>query len=94
MAATNPVAVFRKDPSAVLDYTEDWTRWLGDDTLLSVSWSVPVGIVNAGNYSSQSTTTIWLSGGTAGISYLVTCQVSTVGGRTDQRTIQVDVEDR
>lgn len=91
MAATNPVVVWPKDPGAVLDYTEDWNKWLGLDTITDVSWDVPAGISNAGNYSSRSTTTVWLSGGTSGVSYLVTCTVITAGGRTDKRTIQINV---
>lgn len=94
MAATNPVAVFPKDPSEVLDYTEDWGEWLKTDTILNISWTVPAGLTNAGNYGSQSTATIWLSGGTAGTTYLVVCEITTVGGRTSQRTVQINVGDR
>lgn len=94
MAATNPVEVWPKDPLEVLDYTMDWNQWLGLDVLAGVNWSVPSGIANAGNYSSQSTTTIWLVSGVSGVSYLVTCLVTTTGGRTGKRTIQINVGDR
>lgn len=94
MSATNPAAVFPKDSGEILDYTEDWGGWLGDDSISGSSWAVPAGITNAGTFSSQSTSTIWLSGGTAGVSYLVTCSVTTVGGRTGRRTIQINVGDR
>ena len=38
--------------------------------------------------------TVWLRGGAGGITYLVTNRIVTVGGRTDDRTISVKVEDR
>lgn len=94
MAVTNPIDVWPKDPTAVLDYTIDWTEWLGFDALTNVLWTVPSGIVSAGSFSSQSTTTVWLSGGTGGTSYLVSCSVTTSSGRMDKRTVQINVGDR
>lgn len=35
-----------------------------------------------------------VAGGTAGSSYLVTCDVTTSAGQTDQRTLQIPVRDR
>ncbi len=46
--------------------------------------------------SSLTTTTVtpWLSGGTAGTVYSVACKIVTVGGRTDERTIEIQVVER
>lgn len=93
-AGSAPIVVFSKDPSAVLDYTMDWRQWLGDDAISSVAWTLPAGIANAGTTFSSSTTTIWLSGGTAGTSYSVYATVVTVGGRTEKRTIKITVIER
>jgi ribosomal protein S28E/S33 len=37
---------------------------------------------------------LWLSGGTAGESYDVACEITTDQGRTDERTIRVPVRER
>ena len=38
--------------------------------------------------------TVWLSGGQAGATYTVTNRIVTTGGRTDDRSIAIKVEDR
>lgn len=93
-ASSSPVAVYDKDPNAVLDYTEDWRIWLGDDQIFSSSWTLPAGVANAGATFSATTTTIWITGGTAGTSYSVYNQITTVNGRTDKRTIKINAVDR
>lgn len=93
-AGTSPIAVFDKDPTAILDYTIDWREWLGDDTITSSVWTLPAGIVNSGTTYSTSTATIWLAGGTAGTSYSVYNTIITVGGRTEKRTIKINALDR
>lgn len=93
-ASSSPIATFNKDPNATLDYTIDWRQWLGDDQIATSTWTLPVGITNAGATFSISTSTVWLSGGTAGSSYSVYCQITTIGGRTEKRTIKVNAVDR
>lgn len=93
-AGTSPIVTFNKDPNAVLDYTFDWTAWLGDDTIASSSWIVPVGISSGGAVFSSTTTTIWLTGGIAGTSYSIYNQIVTAGGRTEKRTFKVNALDR
>lgn len=97
MASANPVASFAKDPDAILDYTMDWSSWLdaaGGDTIATATWTLPAGISTVGNSKSLTETTIWLSGGTAGTSYAILCRITTVGGRTEDRTMQINVLDR
>lgn len=93
-ASSAPVAVYEKDPNAVLDYTEDWRVWLGDDLIFTSDWILPAGIAQAGKTFSATTATVWISGGTAGTSYSVYNQITTVNGRTDKRTIKINVVDR
>jgi len=85
---------FVKDPSAVLDYRIDWSTWLGADTISIVTWSVPTGITKVSSSNDSTSATIWLSGGTAGTIYEVTCRIVTAGGRTDDRTIGITIEDQ
>lgn len=90
-----------KDPDAVLDYAQDWSEWLGADTLSSASWTVPSGITlgNGSNgapapAATATVATAWLLGGVAGTDYAVTCRVVTAGGRTDDRTVTIQVRQR
>jgi hypothetical protein len=85
---------FLKDPAARLDYTVDWTAWLGADTIAQVDWTVPAGLTTTATSNATTTATVWLSGGTLGATYEVVCQVTTATGRIDQRTIRIQVRDR
>lgn len=88
---------YTKDPSAKLDYAIDWTAWLTDgDTISTATWTVPTGITEATPAPSltDGKATIWLEGGTVGVSYPVVCHVVTAQGRTDDRTITIVVRDR
>lgn len=89
-----PLELFYKDPDEVLDYVGDWSAWLGTDTIATASWDVPEGITDDSTSTTATTTTIWLSGGTAGAVYDVSCCASTAGGRVGCRTIRVSVVER
>lgn len=86
--------VFIKDPNAKVDFGIRWAEWLDGDTIQSAAWTVPAGLTNAAESYSSDTAYIWLSGGTAGSTYPVQCRISTVGGRIDDRTIQIIVKER
>lgn len=38
--------------------------------------------------------TAWLSGGTRGLKYLITCRITTSGGRIDDRTLKLKITER
>jgi hypothetical protein len=82
----------KKDASAVLDYTWDWSDWLGDDTISS---STVVGTGCTIDSSTDTTTTVtgWISGGTT-VSPSATCHITTAGGRQEDRTIIFEMTDR
>lgn len=87
--------VFTKDPHAILDYTIDWgTNWLGVDTIDTVSWTVPTGIVKVSQSNTDQRATVFLASGTAGQSYDVICRIVTDGGRQDERTITIMVRNK
>lgn len=96
-----------KDPSAVLDYKFDWKAftngsstdpeddWLeSGETISSHSVTVASGITLDSSSLANSNTVVvaWLSGGTAGTAYEVTCRITTNQGRTDERTGMVVVK--
>lgn len=87
-----------KDPDAVLDYIFDWGDYLTeiDDTINSHEIVVPEGdeIVCDSSSIVEDTVVAWVSGGTAGTTYRVTCRIATVGGRTDDRSIFIKIKER
>jgi len=87
---------FTKDPNAVLDYSVDWSAWLAGDQISSSEWVLEDGaqLEQVTDTFTPTKTTVWLRGGIAGTTYLVTNRIVTSGGRTDDRTISVKVEDR
>lgn len=94
MSAT-PVKVWTKDPDAELDYTLDWSQWLDSDTLSSASWATtPTGLSITNTTTTTTLAAVWLSGGSHGSDYDVRCRVVTAGGRTDDRTIRLQVRHR
>lgn len=94
MAISN---TFFKDPNAVLDYGFDWSQWLDDSEVISGYVITITGstLVNAHDSSTTSGSVIvWLSGGIVGQRYPVACRITTDAGRTDERTIKIDVRER
>jgi len=85
---------FIKDPQSNLDYQIDWTAWLAGDTISASSWSAGAGITVGANTHTDAVATVWLSGGSAGSSYVVTNQITTTSGRIDERAITILVRDR
>ena len=85
---------FVKDPHAKLDYSVDWTQWLGDDSLASVAWTVPLGIASLTPSNTAKVATVWLASGTAGQAYNITNHIVTASGREDERTFTVIVRER
>lgn len=85
-----------QDPNEVKDYTLDWgaRRLLEGETINSSTWIVPAGITKNSDSDTDTTTTVWLSGGTAGVHYTLTNRVVTSQGRTYDWSITVQVADQ
>lgn len=91
------MSTYVKDPDAVLDYTFDWTAWLPDsDTIITRTITPGSGItVNSSSIALTGKAVVaWLSGGTVGQTYPVTCRITTTEGRTDDRTLYVRIQQR
>lgn len=86
--------LFKKDPSAVLDYGFDWETWLNGDTINASEWVVPSGITEDSDSNTSLITKIWLSGGTVGETYTIVNRIVTAGGRTNDRTFQVTIKEQ
>lgn len=79
-----PIVWQPKDPSAVLDYSIDIQQTERDttDTLANISTAVtPSGLTVAATSITGNTATLWLSGGTALVSYAVTATLTMASGR-------------
>lgn len=88
---------FVKDPGALLDYSWDWSAWLAevDDTITSASVSVPEGLTAVGSpVVGASLVTQRVSGGVVDGAYALVCQITTVGGLVDERSIYLTVSER
>jgi len=75
---------FIKDPGARLDYSWDWSEWLGEvsDTISSATVTVPAGLTAVGApVVGDTVVTQRVSGGDADAAYRLVCQITTVGGR-------------
>lgn len=89
------ITQFTKDPAAHLDYQFDWAPWLdGTDTITAHAATAEEGLDVESSSATDDTVTVWLSGGTTGSSYRVTCQITTADGRVDERMILVNVRER
>lgn len=89
-----------KDPAEVLDYKFDFNAtspgpWLNDgETITTHTVTVEAGITKDSDTADSTSVTVWLSGGTAGTDYIVTCHVTTSAGRQAERSIRIIVTDR
>lgn len=99
-----------KDKDETLDYSIDWSRFLYDgETIVSSTWYVDVadgvkqplisplsinGIINVDDNSSDTVSTITLSGGTNNARYKIYCQITTSRGMTVERTVTLVIKER
>ena len=83
-----------KGPGSMLDFLFDWSPFLDGDVIEISEWDVPSGLVSEVETNTTSTATVWLSGGVVGMCYDVVCRITSVGGRIDDRTIQISVMDK
>ena len=86
--------IVTQTPTEIIDWTIDWsTRGLGTDTIASSSWAVsPAGMSTSSSPASftNTTTTVWLSGGTPTTFYAITNTIITAGGREMQETFIIN----
>jgi len=85
----------KKDPRAVLDYGLSWSDWLDEDEhITGATWTIPDGITKTSDQTGSENVVVWLSGGTLGDAYEVSCRIETSKGRTDSRSFTIIMGDR
>ncbi len=93
-----------KRDGSTLDYQINWEEWLApSESIASATWSmtgpdaalvVEVAAPYAPSFDSTFAT-VWLSGGTIGARYIVTCTITTTSTppRIDERSIMVTISE-
>lgn len=99
-----------KDPDETLDYSIDWSRFLGDATISSYTWFVD----NADGVKTQLTaggslvnniqlvsatntdtvTTAYIGSGTNNVMYKFTCQITDSNGLVVERSVRLRVRNK
>jgi hypothetical protein len=85
---------FEKDPDEVLDYIRNWSAVLGDDVIDESTWTPADGIAVDSDSHDDTTATVWLSGGALGATYAVLNRITTVGGRTFDKTLRFTIRSK
>jgi hypothetical protein len=98
-----------KDPDETLDYSVDWSRFVGTATISSVTWyvdnadgakttiaggAVVNGIQNVFQTVSGKVTTINLGLGTNNVEYKFYCSINDTAGRTAERVIRLKIKEQ
>lgn len=98
-----------KDPSETLDYSVDWSRFLGSNTISSVTWhcydesgtknevSFPEtidGMLFSNLTNTNTVATVRLSAGTTNKTYKIVCEITFGDSLVASRTIQLPVREK
>ena len=99
-----------KDPDEVLDYSIDWSRFLGSATISSFTWFVddadgvkteltdsgPLvnGIQLVSSTSTNTVVTAYIGSGTNNKLYKFTCQITDTNGLVVERTVRLRVRNK
>ena len=91
--------VYTKHPADVLEYVFDFARWLSDgDTISSVTGTATsstdgaTAAIDSSTYT-DTTATLWVSGGIEGETAEISAVVVTALGRTKEACIRIRVKD-
>lgn len=98
-----------KDKDEVLDYSVDWSRWLGTATISTVSWfvdndsgvktaftngSVVNGLQNVTATNTSTIATINLGLGTNNVEYKIYCRITDSTGSIAERTVKLRIKEQ
>lgn len=85
--------LFVKDPDATLDYKFDWTAWLAEDSIASHEVTCTGCTLVTSTVTDDNKQVIaWVSGGDPTANGRITCRVTTIAGRIDERTIGLRIK--
>ena len=93
MSKTWPIAA---DPNDVADWVINWTLDTGD-IITASSWSITdasTGLTIQTSTFTDDTTSVWLTGGTAGDNAKLLNHITTQGGREFDQTVTLKIKER
>ena len=76
-----------------MDYVLDWSARLAGDTIQSSTWTPDGSVTIDSDSHTETETTVWLSGGSAGKTTFLN-RITTAGGRTMDQTVSLSVADK
>ncbi len=93
------MAIYLKDPASSVDYSVDWSEWLSaSESIASTTWSIDPSSASAPSLgvetTSDTTRSVFVSGGTLGERYRLNCRIQTDGGRTADRSLIIRIAER
>lgn len=83
-----------KDPDATTDFEFNWAQWLDGDLIDTSVFLLPDGLTQASASNTDTTATVFVSGGSSCGVYRITNRITTLGGRSQDRTIRVRVREQ
>ena len=88
-----PLKTFEpKDPNDILNYTIDWSQWLGADTIVASTWVVQVvGISKVSDTNDTTTATVTLNGGVVGTVHPLLNHIITAAGLEKDMTVDIPI---
>lgn len=94
MAALSGRIDQEKDPDATVDYEFLWAPSLDGDTISASDFLLPDGMTEVSSSNTDTTATVFVSGGSCGAIYRLTNRIVTAGGRTLDKTIRVRITEQ
>lgn len=87
--------IITKDPQATLDYPFDWSAYLAplSDSLVTATFTASSGTITDDTLV-DAIATAWVSGGVVGTTITLTCHITTLGGRIDERSVFIKIRER
>lgn len=76
--------------------TDLWLDGITDEQVTTATWAVPAGLTEGTPSDDGYVATAWISGGTVGESYEVTCHIETNNSpvREDDRTLKLKIKEK
>jgi hypothetical protein len=81
-----------KDPDAEKPYELDWSDRILDDVITESEFEVAEGLTKGNTFFTNAVTTVWLSGGSEGQSYVITNRIRTQGGLRDVQSVKLKIK--
>ena len=91
-----PTPTILKDPDALLDYQFDWTAYLltPADEIASGLFVADEGLQITNAVFGSTFAVAWITGGVVGQTHRLTCRITTTGGRVDDRSVFLKIDNR